>query len=43
MEKISAEEYATAVEKGVRLALHDSNGSMAMAQVLLSCYNGSKF
>ncbi|ORJ61341.1 DUF7673 family protein [Geothermobacter hydrogeniphilus] len=41
--KISVEEYAGAVEKLVPIALQDTSGSRAAAQVLLSAYNGSEW
>lgn len=43
MNRITKEEYATAVAACVELAQRDTGGSRVMAQVLLSAFNGDSF
>lgn len=43
MDKISPEEYATAVAASVAVAKQPTGGGRVMAQVLLSAYNGDSF
>jgi hypothetical protein len=43
MDKITLEEYRSAVEKLIPLAQGDTSGSRVAAQVLLSAYDGASF